>query len=143
MHILPPSYMSLSLMLVLIVAGFVLAGLVGWLIECRSHASSSGSVVASWYGESYRGKTMANGKAYNPDKISCASYLYPIGSTIEVTIVRPRDGFRKSIIVDVTDRGPNVQGRHIDLSRAAFAQLAPLEIGLIRVRPRLISDHRD
>lgn len=115
---------------------------IGYLLNPRVQMPS-GAVVASWYGESYRGKAMANGKPFNPDKISCASYLYPIGSTIEITPVHSRKGFERSIILDVTDRGPNVEGRHIDLSRAAFAKLAPLEVGLIKVRPRLISDHRN
>lgn len=93
-------------------------------------------VVASWYGEAHRGKLMANGKPFNPDARTAASWFYPLGTRLEVA----RGGTRTQ--VKVTDRGPAkrlLRTRQLDLSRRAFADLAPIEWGLVRVRIRVIS----
>ena len=88
--------------------------------------------TASWYGEEHRGKLMANGKRFDPDKLTCASWFHTLGSRL--TVIR---GGRKVSVV-VTDRGPNLrfvaQGRTIDLSAAAFRRLARPELGLVDVR---------
>src|SRR5580765_8946577 len=86
---------------------------------------ASGS--ASWYGEDHRGRLMANGKRFNPDKLTAASWFYPLGTKVRVTIndasQRPR-----SVLVKITDRGPAKElvreGRVIDLALGAFKQLA-------------------
>ena len=92
-------------------------------------APTAWSQTASWYGEAHRGLPMANGRPFNPDRLTAASWFYPLGTWLEV-----RHG-GKSVRVQVTDRGPARrlvrQGRVIDLSRAAFARLAPTRVGLI------------
>ena len=86
---------------------------------------------ASWYGEDHRGKLMANGRPFDPSKLTCASWFYPFGTRLTVT----HKG--KSVSVVCTDRGPNKRlvrkGRTIDLSEAAFARLADRRLGLIKV----------
>ncbi len=93
--------------------------------------------MASWYGEAHRGKPMANGKKFDPDKLTAASWYYPLGTKVRVTITEPRHAPR-SVLVAVTDRGPAKdlvqEGRIIDLARAAFKQLADLDLGLVTVR---------
>jgi rare lipoprotein A len=98
-----------------------------WLSAATGLAADQG--IASWYGEDHRGKAMANGQPFDPDKLTCASWHHPLGTRLKVV-----HGDR-SVLVTVTDRGPNkrLKGRIIDLSRAAFKRLAPLEKGLIRV----------
>ena len=86
--------------------------------------------VASWYGESYRGKLMANGKPFNPAAMTVAHNTLPFGTRVLFQL-GPR-----TIIATVTDRGPFVKGREFDLSSGAFARLAQLEAGLIRLRWR-------
>jgi rare lipoprotein A len=96
---------------------------------------------ATWYGESWRGKKMANRKPYDPDSMTCASWDYPLGSSLRVT------AGKKSVIVEVTDRGGRNRwyqfGKTVDLTPAAFIQLASLKTGTIQVRiekvPRLRS----
>ena len=92
---------------------------------------------ASWMGEELRDKKMANGKPFDPDKLTCASWDVPLGT--KLLIVR----HAKEVIVTVTDRGPAWKlyrkGRKLDLSRAAFKRLAPLEKGVIRIRIFVIS----
>ncbi len=92
--------------------------------------------MASWYGEAHRGKLMANGKRFDPDKFTAASWFYPLGTRLRVTITHP-DLPRRSLMVTVTDRGPAQdlvrEGRIIDLTRSAFRRLAPTDLGLVAV----------
>jgi rare lipoprotein A len=82
--------------------------------------------ISSWYGAECEGKLMANGKPFNP------AAMTPFGTQLRIV------HNARSIKVTVTDRGPAKRlyrkGRRLDLSRAAFKQLAPLDKGLIRVR---------
>lgn len=96
-----------------------------WLFALTAHAQ-----LASWYGDELRGRPMANGKPFNPDKLTAASGHFPLGTRVRVT-----QG-TNSVEVLITDRGPNkrFKDREIDLSRAAFKRLAPLDKGLIPVK---------
>jgi len=91
---------------------------------------------ASWYGEELRGRLMANGKPFNPDKFTAASWFYPLGTRVRVTIRSPEFATR-SVLVTITDRGPAKrlveQGRVIDLGFAAFQKLAEPDLGLVEV----------
>jgi len=95
--------------------------------------------TASWYGEEHRGRLMANGKKFNPDKLTAASWFYPLGTRVQVTLNSAAEPSR-SVIVTITDRGPSRdlvrKGRTIDLSHAAFRQLASPDLGLVAVRLR-------
>jgi rare lipoprotein A len=83
---------------------------------------------ASWYGNELAGHLMANGKPFNPNKLTCASWNYPLGTVLKV------QHKKRTVVVSVTDRGPAKRlNRQIDLSQAAFAKLAPLSLGLIQV----------
>ena len=91
--------------------------------------------VASWYGEAHRGKLMANGRKFNPDRLTAASWFYSLGTKVRVTSI---DRHRRSVVVTITDRGPAWElvrdGRAIDLSHAAFRQLASPDEGLVTVK---------
>lgn len=97
---------------------------------------------ASWYGESHRGRLMANGEKFNPDKLTAASWFYPLGTRVRVTLVPAHRGkhlhIAHSILVTITDRGPANHlvrdGRIIDLTHAAFERLAPDSLGLIPIK---------
>jgi rare lipoprotein A len=85
---------------------------------------------ASWYGEGYRGKTMANGQPFNPDALTCATWDWPLGAVLRIRCV---DSLQ-SVRVTVTDRGPDKRlGRIIDLSRAAFERIANIKVGVVQV----------
>jgi rare lipoprotein A len=87
---------------------------------------------ATWYGESLRGRLMANGQPFNPDALTAASWNYPLGSKLRLVYGS------KSVVVEVTDRGgarARLQfGKVVDLSHAAFARLERPAVGSIRVR---------
>ncbi len=79
---------------------------------------------------------MANGKKFDPNKLTAASWFYPLGTRVRVTIRSPEFEPR-SVLVTITDRGPAKrlveQGRVIDLGRAAFQKIAEPELGLVEV----------
>lgn len=93
--------------------------------------------LASWYGDAHRGKLMANGKPFNPDKLTAASWFYPLGTKVKVT-TRAKNRSKQTVMVTITDRGPAPslvrEGRIIDLGTAAFQRLASLDLGLIPVQ---------
>jgi rare lipoprotein A len=86
----------------------------------------------TWYGDSLRGKRMANGHPFDPDALTAASWNYPLGSRLKVVYGR------KTVRVAVTDRGGARAfmqfGKTVDLSRAAFAQLAQPAMGTLPVK---------
>ncbi|MFP5309828.1 MAG: septal ring lytic transglycosylase RlpA family protein [Actinomycetes bacterium] len=71
--------------------------------------------VASWYGAAFAGRTAADGSTFDPNELTAAHKQLPFGSMVRVT--NPRTG--QSVVVEITDRGPFIAGREIDLSRAA------------------------
>jgi rare lipoprotein A len=91
---------------------------------------------ASWYGEELRGKLMANGRRFDPDKLTAASWFYPLGTRVRVTVRSPEFETR-SVLVTITDRGPAKRlvdrGRVIDLGFAAFRRIAEPDLGLVEV----------
>src|SRR5690242_8061240 len=73
--------------------------------------------IASSYPYSYKGRRTASGETFDPHAMTCAHKRYPFGSTVRVT------AGTKSITCRVTDRGPFVRGRVIDLTPAAARAL--------------------
>ena len=99
------------------------------------------SGFASWYGEDHRGRRMANGKRFDPDQLTAASWFYPLGTRVRVVLkTDPRvlnPQAPRSVWVTITDRGPHHrlvrEGRIIDLSYEGFRCLADPDVGLIEV----------
>ena len=86
--------------------------------------------LASWYGPPYHNRTGADGKVYNEHHLSAAERTLPMGSLIRVTNVRTG----QSAVMHVTDRGPFVAGRMIDLSMAAAKATGIWGPGVAEVR---------
>ena len=96
---------------------------------------------ASWYGEDHRGRRMANGKRFDPDQLTAASWFYPLGTRVRVVlktdprVLNPQPP--RSVWVTITDRGPHPRlvrdGRIIDLSYEVFRRLADPGVGLVEV----------
>src|SRR3954466_2919634 len=109
-------------------------GLFGFTTLASAKSPERG--MASWYGEDHRGRLMANGKRFNPDKFTAASWFYPLGTKVRVS-TNEQPQLRRSVIVTITDRGPAKElvrgGRIIDLGHAPFKQLAHPDLGLIEV----------
>lgn len=129
---------TMALALALFTAGHASA-----VSNSAPRAPRSALTTASWYGEEHRGRLMSNLRPFNPDALTCASWQHPIGTRLKISRA---DGIPFHVIVTVTDRGPHRRlvrdGRAIDLSRAAFARLEGLEMGLVAVRvERLDAPH--
>ena len=73
---------------------------------------------------------MANGEYYNPNILICAHPTAPLGSFLKVSRKEHPGNF---IIVKVTDRGPYIKGRMIDLSKRAAKELDMLHEGITDV----------
>ena len=84
---------------------------------------------ASYYHDSFHGRTMANGDIYHRDSMTCAHLKYPLGTFLRV--YNPQNG--KEVIVQVTDRGPYTRKFVIDLSRAAARELGIIPYGYRQV----------
>jgi rare lipoprotein A len=90
--------------------------------------------IASWYGPTFHGRPTANGEIFDQHQMTAAHTTLPIPSIAEVTNLE--NG--RSIIVRINDRGPFVDDRIIDLSRAAATELDYIGAGLARVRVRYL-----
>lgn len=94
--------------------------------------------VASWYGKSFHGRQAANGDLFDMDALTAAHRTLPLGSIVRV--LNLTNG--KHLHVRITDRGPYVNNRILDLSRGAAARLGMMEEGLSVVRIQLVGESR-
>jgi len=86
--------------------------------------------LASWYGPPYHNRRGSNGEVYNMHAMTAAHLTLPLGSIVRVT--NKKTGH--SAIVRITDRGPFVEGRILDLSLAAAKALDVYVPGTAEVR---------
>ncbi|MDH4185969.1 MAG: septal ring lytic transglycosylase RlpA family protein [Nitrospira sp.] len=94
--------------------------------------------VASWYGEAFHGKQAANGELFDMEALTAAHRTLPLGSVVRV--LNLVNG--KHVHVRITDRGPYINGRILDLSRGAAARIGMLTEGLSVVRVQLVGERR-
>ncbi len=88
------------------------------------------SGVASHYGYGWDGRTTASGEVLDCENLQAAHLTLDFGTLVRVN---SRENPEKSVIVKIVDRGPHVEGRVIDLTPAAFLELAPLSRGVLEV----------
>jgi len=86
--------------------------------------------IASWYGPPYAGRKGADGKIYDQNAMTAAHRTLPLGSIVRVTNLSTK----QSAVVKITDRGPFVKGRIIDLSLAAAKETGLYRMGVAQVR---------
>ncbi|MEO5657226.1 MAG: septal ring lytic transglycosylase RlpA family protein [Nitrospiria bacterium] len=88
-------------------------------------------MTASWYGEPFHGRLTASGERYDMHALTAAHPSLPFGTRLLVTSAKTG----RSTTVTVTDRGPFVPGRQLDLSLAAAhaVGLVPDGVGRLRV----------
>lgn len=91
--------------------------------------------VASWYGVPFHGRPAADGEIYDMEKLVAAHRLLPFNTWLKVTNLTNN----KSVTVRVIDRGPFVNGRIIDLSRAAARDINLIGPGTARVRLQVVA----
>ena len=105
-----------------------------WLKRAQESEIMAGK--ASWYGRDFHGGPTASGDNYDMYTFTAAHRTLPMGTVVRVT---DQDN-GKSVMVCVTDRGPFVRGRVIDLSFAAAQQIDIGNRGVSRVELEVVSD---
>jgi rare lipoprotein A len=91
---------------------------------------------ASWY--DHAGKPSASGGIVDPSDLTAAHRTLPFGTKVSVENL----GNGRTVIVEIDDRGPFVEGRIIDLSRAAAEELGFKGDGTTQVRISMIETER-
>lgn len=90
--------------------------------------------LASWYGPPYHNRRGSNGEIYNMHAMTAAHRTFPLGSIVRVTNVKTSS----TALVRITDRGPFIPGRIIDLSLAAARKLDLVQAGVAQVKVELM-----
>lgn len=91
----------------------------------------SGSCGASFYDEP---QATANGETFDPTAMTAAHKTLAFNTRVRVT--NPANG--ESVVVRINDRGPYIDGRCLDLSRAAFAAIASVDLGELTVKYEIL-----
>jgi rare lipoprotein A len=102
------------------------------LANAKPLATETG--LASWYGPPYHNRRGSNGEIYNMHAMTAAHRTYPLGSIVRVTNVKTG----QSALVRITDRGPFIPGRILDLSLAAAQKLDVWKPGIAEVKVELM-----
>lgn len=89
---------------------------------------------ASWYGRELAGRPTASGVPFRPARRTAAHKTLPFGTVVKVR----RTDTGQTVRVVITDRGPFVAGRIIDLSRRAARRVDMLEAGVVPVELRVV-----
>lgn len=103
----------------------------------HSASTSTGrhqSGMASWYGPYFHGRRAADGSRFNMNAMTAAHKTLPFGTLVKVTNLNNN----RECVVRITDRGPFIHGRVIDLSKAAAQQIGMLGSGVARVKVEVI-----
>jgi rare lipoprotein A len=85
---------------------------------------------ASWYGPGFQKRNAANGQPYDMNAMTAAHRTLPLNTIARVTDLKTGE----SVLLRITDRGPFVTDRVIDLSRAAARKLSVYQHGTALVK---------
>ncbi|MDD2412338.1 MAG: septal ring lytic transglycosylase RlpA family protein, partial [Bacteroidales bacterium] len=94
---------------------------------------------SSFYGDEFIGNHTANGEIYVHNKMTAAHRLWPFNTQVKVTNLNNR----RSVIVRINDRGPFIEGRHLDVSKGVAEALGFVRAGVVDVRMEIISWGKD
>ena len=95
--------------------------------SCGKYITETGN--ASYYADKFVHKPMANGKKFSQHKLTAAHKTLPLGT--KVTVINLTN--HKRVKVRITDRGPFVKGRIIDLSKKAAKRIDMIDAGVAQV----------
>lgn len=91
--------------------------------------------LASWYGGKFQGRLTSSGEVFDTNLLTAAHKTLPFGTIVRVTNLA--NGL--STVVKINDRGPFVEGRIIDLSRAGAEQIDMIGTGTTKVTVEVLS----
>jgi rare lipoprotein A len=110
--------------------GLIFLGILG----CSKGPTHTLQGVASWYGYPHHGRMTASGRRFNMYELTAAHRTLPIGTRVRVTNLL--NG--RAVTVTVTDRGPFVKNRMLDLSYAAARDIDMIGPGTAPVQLEII-----
>jgi rare lipoprotein A len=96
-------------------------------------ASQKETGIASYYSKKFHRRKTASGEPLDNHALTAAHKTLPLGSIVR----NVKNG--KSVTVRITDRGPYVKGRIIDLTQGAFSRIASLDKGVAKVEIRVVN----
>lgn len=102
------------------------------VLACLALAGSAAGAhaeIASWYGPGFHGRRAADGSRFNQDALTAAHKTLPFGTRVRVTSAATG----RSVVVRITDRGPFIAGRAIDLSRGAARAIGLPGVGRVHL----------
>ena len=99
-----------------------------------NYAQHTETGLASFYSDNLQGRMTANGEVYDKMKLTAAHRSLAFKTKIKVTNLENK----KSVVVIINDRGPFVEGRILDLSRAAAEKLDFVDKGVVKVKVEVI-----
>ncbi len=104
--------------------------------ETKDDVSSGSTLrgIASYYADKFHGRLTANGERFDQNKLTAAHRTLPFGTRVRVRNLRND----KVVVVRINDRGPFVDNRIIDLSRAAAEALEMIRDGVVPVEVTLL-----
>lgn len=94
-------------------------------VEAKKYKLHKKNAHASYYADKFTGRKTASGKIFDNKKYTAAHRKFPFGTKLRVT----NEANGKSVIVEVTDRGPFTKGKEIDLTKKAFMEIASAKYG--------------
>jgi rare lipoprotein A len=94
---------------------------------------------ASWYGWQFHGRRTASGEVFDMNELTAAHRELPFGTLLRVT--NTRNG--SSVVVKINDRGPFVEGRILDLSKAAADVIGMGGSGVVWVALEIVQEVPD
>ena len=92
--------------------------------------------AASWYGQSFYGRTAANGERFRKGTLTAAHRTLPFNT--KVRVINLSNG--RSVVVRINDRGPFKYHRVIDLAHGAASQLKMMYAGEVPVRLVILAE---
>ena len=95
--------------------------------SCGKYITETGN--ASYYGDQFVRRPMANGKKFSQHKLTAAHKTLPLGTKVKVINLTNH----QRVKVRITDRGPFVQGRILDLSKKAARRIDMINDGVVQV----------
>jgi rare lipoprotein A len=104
------------------------------LCSCGKEPTHSLQGIASWYGHPHHGRVTASGRRFDMYEFTAAHRTLPMGTRLRVTNLA--NG--RSVNVTITDRGPFVRRRVIDLSFAAARKIGMIGPGTAPVHLEIL-----
>lgn len=115
--------------------GLLIAGMATLALAPPSGAQTTPLLgLASYYGSYHDGLRTASGERFDMREMTAAHRTLPFGTHVRVTNLR--NG--RAVVVRITDRGPYVRGRVLDVSYAAARRLGLVRSGTARVSMEII-----